>query len=189
MKTLIAAQVSVLLVLLLQLSPPLALSFAPPSTTTCRTTPSASSTATTRCNLFGSGGGGAKDGERKGPGMMDQLAMFKKAQEMATKKKKLDEELQKMTFIGDNPGKVRGTFKYVPIANPMDPNPDYEATAFEWDEAFFESASPTELAAAAQTAIVRGIEQTNLAVAEKYATLQADLMEALGGAAAAAKAE
>jgi hypothetical protein len=189
MKTLIAAQVSVLLVLLLQLSPPLALSFAPQPSSRVSVQRS-TTTATTRCNLFGSGGGGTKDGERKGPGMMDQLAMFKKAQEMATKKKKLDEELQKMTFIGDNPGKVKGTFKYVPIANPMDPNPDYEATAFEWDEAFFAAASPAELAAAAQTAILRGIEQTNVAVAEKYATLQADLMEALGGAAAAAaKAE
>jgi hypothetical protein len=185
MKTLLTAQVSVLLVLLL---PPLALSFAPSS----RCLPSvSSSTTTTQCNLFGSGGGGStKNGERKGPGMMDQLAMFKKAQEMATKKKKLDEELQKMTFTGDNPGKVSGTFKYVPIANPMDPNPDYEAVSFDWDESFFESASPAELSQAAQTAILRGIEQTNLAVAEKYATLQADLMEALGGAAAtAAKAE
>ena len=36
-------------------------------------------------NLFG----GKKEGGDKGPGMMDQLNMFKKAQEMATKKKTL----------------------------------------------------------------------------------------------------
>jgi hypothetical protein len=190
MKTSIAAQVSVLLLVLLL--PPLVQSFAPfsrlsaPSSLSTTTATATTTTTTTQCNLFGSGGGGNKDGGTKGPGMMDQLAMFKKAQEMATKKKKLDEELQKMTFVGDNPGQVKGTFKYVPIANPMDPNPDYEAVSFEWDEAFFESASPAELAAAATTAILRGIEQTNVAVAEKYATLQADLMEALGGAAAAA---
>jgi hypothetical protein len=186
MKTLLTAKASVLLVLLSVLSPPLVRSFVPSSRLGIPST-----ACSTQCNLFGSGGGGGtKDGERKGPGMMDQLAMFKKAQEMATKKKKLDEELQKMTFTGENPGKVSGTFKYVPIANPMDPNPDYEAVSFDWDESFFESASPAELSEAAQTAILRGIEQTNLAVAEKYATLQADLMQALGGAAAAAaKAE
>jgi hypothetical protein len=194
MKTSIAAQVSVLLLVLLLL--PQVQSFAPcsrlsapSSLSTTTATATTTTTTTTQCNLFGSGGGGNKDGGTKGPGMMDQLAMFKKAQEMATKKKKLDEELQKMTFVGDNPGQVKGTFKYVPIANPMDPNPDYEAVSFEWDEFFFESASPAELAAAATTAILRGIEQTNVAVAEKYATLQADLMEALGGGAAAAPAK
>lgn len=115
---------------------------------------------------------------------MDQMAMFKKAQEMAGKKKKLDEELQKMSFVGESSnGNVKGTFKYVPVSNPMDPNPDYEAVSFEFDDAFFESATPTELAASAKSAIENGIEKTNMAVAEKYATLQADLMEALGGAA------
>lgn len=131
-------------------------------------------------NLFG---GGNKDGDKKGPGMMDQLAMFKKAQEMATKKKKMDEDLQKMSFEGvSTDGKVKGIFKFVAITNPMDPNPDYEAVSFDFDDAYFEAASPAELAASAKSAIESGIEKTNMAVAEKYATLQADLMEALGGA-------
>jgi hypothetical protein len=129
-------------------------------------------------NLFG---GGNKDGEKKAPGMMDQFAMFKKAQEMATKKKKIDEELQKIDFEGVSAdGKVKGKFKYVPVSNPMDPNPDYEAMSFEFDDAFFEASSPADLAAAAKSAIENGIEKTNEAVAEKYAALQADLMEALG---------
>jgi len=72
-----------------------------------------SSATTTALNLFGT----PKDGEKKGPGMMDQLAMFKKAQEMAQKKQKLDEELKKMDFTGSaEDGKVTGTFKYVPIS-------------------------------------------------------------------------
>jgi len=131
-------------------------------------------------HLFGGGdkkgGDAAKAG---GPGMMDQLAMFKKAQEMAQKKKKLDDDLMKMDFVGqsDN-GKVKGHFKYVPISNPMDPNPDYEAVKFDFDDEFYESSSPSEIAAAVKAAINNGIEITNQAVAEKYQTLQADLMEA-----------
>ena len=111
--------------------------------------------------------------------MMDQLAMFKKAQEMAQKKKALDEDLMKMDFVGqsDN-GKVKGHFKYVPISNPMDPNPDYEAVKFDFDDEFYEASSPSEIAAAVKAAINNGIEITNQAVAEKYQTLQADLMEA-----------
>jgi len=113
---------------------------------------------------------------------MDQLAMFKKAQEMAQKKKKLDDELTQVDFFGESPdGKVKGTFKYVPISNPMDPNPDYEAVKFEFDDAFYESATPAELSAAVKAAIMDGIEKTNTAVAAKYQTLQEDLMAAFGG--------
>lgn len=134
--------------------------------------------SSTTLNLFGDK---KDDGEKKGPGMMDQLAMFKKAQEMAQKKQKLDEELKAMSFEGASPdGTVKATFKYVPGTNPMDPNPDYEATKFEFDDAFFESASPSEIAAAAKAAVVNGIERVNVAVGEKYAVLQQDLMEALG---------
>lgn len=135
------------------------------------------SKTTTALNLFG---GGGKKNENKGPGMMDQLAMFKKAQEMAQKKKKLDEELQAMDFVGEVPGKVKVNFKYVPVLNPMDPSPDYEPTKFEFDDSFFNSASPTEIAEAAKEAISNGIDKTNQAVVVKYQTLQQDLMEAFG---------
>lgn len=127
-------------------------------------------------------GGGDKKKEGGPGGMMDQLAMFKKAQEMAQKKKKLDDELTKIDFTGSSSGAtVTGTFKYVPISNPMDPNPDYEAVKFEFDDAFFAAATPTELADAVKEAIKDGIDKTNMAVAEKYQTLQADLMAAFGG--------
>lgn len=153
-------------------------------TLTCLSVTSAFSTTSTSrltsaLNLFG---GGNKDaGEKKGPGMMDQLAMFKKAQEMAQKKKKLDEELMIETFIGEGAdGKVKGSFKYVPVTNPMDPNPDYEPVTFEFDDEFFESASPDEISNAVKESIFDGITKTNEAVAEKYAVLQGDLMEAFG---------
>lgn len=142
--------------------------------------PSSVSSSSTSLNLFGSGakGGG---GENKGPGMMDQLAMFKKAQEMAQKKKKLDEELQTMPFEGiAADGKVKVIFKYVPNMNPMDPNPEYEPASFDFDDEFFDSSSPEELSAAAKEAFDNGIESTNKAVAEKYSVLQSDLMEAFG---------
>mmetsp|Transcript_1852 Transcript_1852/g.2605 ORF Transcript_1852/g.2605 Transcript_1852/m.2605 type:complete len:173 (-) Transcript_1852:1759-2277(-) len=138
-----------------------------------------SSTATT-LNLFGKGVAGAA-GEAKGPGMMDQLAMFKKAQEMATKKNKIDDELKKMSFSGTAAdGKVVASFKYVPVQNPIDPNPDYEPIEFKFDDAFYESASAEELSVAVKECILSGIEETNKVVAEKYAILQGDLMEAFG---------
>lgn len=140
-----------------------------------------SSTSTTALNLFG--GGGKKEGGDKGGagGMMNQLAMFKKAQEVAQKKKKLDEELAAMPFeveVAD--GKVKASFKYVPVMNPMDPNPDYEAVGFEFDEEYFASASGEELSMACKDAIVAGIDKVNAAVTEKYEALSKDLMEALG---------
>jgi DNA-binding protein YbaB len=130
----------------------------------------------TRLNLFG---GGKSGGEKKGPGMMDQLAMFKKAQELATKKNKLDQELATMEFAGTGAdGKVKAAFKFVPVTNPMDPNPDYEAVSFDFDEEWYEAASPEELSAAVKEAIDSGIEDTNKAVQEKYQVLQGDLMGA-----------
>merc|ERR1712113_1065651 len=69
--------------------------------------PSQSATA---LNLFGSGNKGGDD--KKAPGMMDQLAMFKKAQEM-------DAELSEMNFSGEAAdGKVKVNFKFVPVKNP-----------------------------------------------------------------------
>ena len=136
--------------------------------------------SSTALHLFG-GGNKSGGGAAKGPGMMDQLAMFKKAQEMAQKKKELDAELAKMDFAGSSAnGQVTVNFKYSPNNNPMDPNPDYEPQSFQFDDAFFESASPEDLSAAIKEAIESGIESTNKAVAEKYAVLQADLMDAFG---------
>lgn len=142
-------------------------------------------------NLFG---GGAKgDGEKKGGGMMDQLAMFKKAQELAKKKNDIDKELSELEFFGESSdGKVKATFKFVPVKNPMDPNPDYLAEKFDFDDEWYESSSPEDISAAVKEAILSGINETNTKVAEKYQTLQGDVMGAmgsLGGAAAPPAAE
>lgn len=138
------------------------------------------STTSSSLNLFG--GGGNKDKGNSGPGMMDQLAMFKKAQEIATKKRKLDEDLQKMIFTGASSNNhVTVTMKYVPVLNPMDPNPEYESTKFDFDDEYYNTVSTDDLAKDVEEAIASGIEATNKMVAEKYSTLQSDLMEALGG--------
>lgn len=137
------------------------------------------SPSTTQLRLFG---GGNKGGEKKGPGMMDQLAMIKKAQEMAQKKQKLDAELAAMVFIGTGAdGKVTAKFKYIPSRNPMDLSPEYEAQAFEFDDAWYDSASPDELSAAVLEAIQAGYKATNEALIQKYATMQADVLEVMGG--------
>lgn len=132
----------------------------------------------TSLNLFG----GKKEGDdKKGPGFMDQMAMFKKAQEMASKKQKLDAELQQEVFTGqDADGKVTVSLQFVPVKNPMDPNPDYEASGFEFDNDWWEGASPEDISAAVTESLLAGITNCNTKVAEKYAVLQTDLMEALG---------
>ena len=113
---------------------------------------------------------------------MNQLAMFKKAQEVAQKKKKIDEELAATPFeAATADGKVKASFKYVPVMNPMDPNPDYEAVSFTFDDAFYESASNEDLAKACQEVVLNGIKEINEAVAQKYQALQTDLMEAFQG--------
>ena len=145
--------------------------------------PNTAASSKTQLHLFG---GGDKKKEGGGPGvggggMMDQLAMFKKAQEVAQKKKKLDEELAALDFEGVGAdGKVKATFKFVPVQNPMDPNPDYEAKSFEFDDDWYESASPEDLSAAVKEAIQTGSQATANAMAEKYQELQKDMMGMLG---------
>ena len=133
-------------------------------------------TSSSSLNLFGGGG------EKKGPGMMDQLAMFKKAQEVAQKKAALDKELQAEDFKGTAAdGKVTAHFKYVPIKNPMDPNPDYEMVKLEMDDDFFEESSAEDISAALKEAYTDGVEACNKAVMEKYQSLTAELGEVFGG--------
>ena len=142
---------------------------------------------TQQLNLFGGGNKGGDAGAKKGPGMMDQLAMFKKAADMAKKKQALDNELAAETFEGQSAdGKVTAMCKFAPSKNPMDPQPDYDTIGFDFDEEWYDSASPEDISASVKEAIMSGIEQTNTAVAEKYKVLEEDLkgaMGALGGAA------
>ena len=134
--------------------------------------------SSTQLNLFG---GGKKDGDKKGPSMMDQLGMFKKAQEMAQKKAKLDAELAAMEFQGSGAdGKVTAKVKFIPVTNPMDPNPEYLPVSFDFDDEWYESASVEDLSAAVKEAMEDGVKAANEAATEKYQSMQADLMSVLG---------
>lgn len=150
--------------------------FAPMLPTTTLT----SSTTATQLNLFG-GGGTKKSGGGGAPNMMDQLSMFKKAQEMASKKKKLDEELSKETFVGKSEnGKVTGKFKFLPVQSPMDPNPEVDCIGFDFDSEWYESAAPEDISAAVTEVHKDGVDATNKAMMEKYQVLQNDLMASFG---------
>ena len=133
--------------------------------------------SSSKLNLFGGGSKGDAAGDSKpGGGMMDQLAMFKKAQEMAQKKQKLDKELAEETYEGSAAdGKVIVKCSFSPSKNPMDPQPDYKATGFEFDEEWYDAATPEELSTAVKEALMDGTEKTNNAVMEKYKLLEADL--------------
>ena len=57
----------------------------------------------TTLNLFGSKPKDSNSDAAKQPGMMDQLAMFKKAQELAQKKKKLEIYIKMKMIINPSP--------------------------------------------------------------------------------------
>lgn len=119
--------------------------------------------------------------------MMDQLAMLKKAQEVANKKNKLDQELAAEDFKGASAdGKITAVFKYVPSKNPMDPSPEYDAVSFDFDNDFFEGASPEDLSSGVKEAIMDAVKNVNKGVEEKYEVLKEDIAAtfgALGGGA------
>jgi DNA-binding protein YbaB len=151
------------------------------------TTSSTTATTTTKLHLFG---GGNKSGDgaiaKKGPGMMDQLAMFKRAQEVAQLKLKLDNELAAETFEGIGAdGKVKAFCKMVPSKNPMDPQPDFEATGFEFEDEWYESATPENLSSGVMEALQDGRAKTEIAATEKYKPLEEAFRGVMGGAAVA----
>lgn len=149
--------------------------FAPSSVT--RTT-----TTTTSLNLFGGkkeGGGDAKAGMG---GMMDQLAMFKKAQELAQKKNEIDKEIAEMEIIGSAADeKIKITVQYVPAQLPVNPSPGYDTVSVDIDEGYLNEVSSEDLSAALVDAIRSGEAKANEVVAEKYKTLEADMAGMLGG--------
>jgi len=144
-----------------------------PSATSTRTFVTESTTAQ---YLFG----GKKDGgEKKGPGMMDQLAMLKKAQEVAAKKMTMDKELAKNDFTGVSAdGKIKVTVKYVPPL-PMQ-QPSYEAAAFDIDETYLQSADPSELSTELAVAVKQAYKTATEQVAIKLSELTKELSEIMG---------
>ena len=116
-------------------------------------------------------------------GMMDQLAMFKKAQELAKKKQDLDKELVNMDIVGssDLEGNIKATIKYVPAQLPMNPSPGYDTVNIQINDDYFNKVSAAELSEALVAAIRDGETQANIAVAQKYKILEAELGSLMGG--------
>mmetsp|Transcript_14283 Transcript_14283/g.20108 ORF Transcript_14283/g.20108 Transcript_14283/m.20108 type:complete len:174 (-) Transcript_14283:2336-2857(-) len=135
-------------------------------------------TSTTALNLFGSGKKEGGEEGAKGPmaGMKEQMEMFKKAQEIAAKKKEIDAEVAKLDITGNSEnGKVTSTVKIIPGTNPMSPTPDFSVAAINFDDAFFDEASPEDLSSAAVEAIRDGEKNAIEAMNEQYAALATDL--------------
>ena len=129
----------------------------------------------TSLNLFG----GKKEGGDKGPGMMDQLAMLKKAQEVASKKMALDKELAKIEHVGEAAdGKVTIAVKYVPPP-PMQ-QPSYEPASCNIDEEYLSSASNEDISAAVSEAIKDGYQKATVATAAKMQELTVELGKMMG---------
>eukprot|EP00986_Skeletonema_menzelii_P013451 scaffold7852_cov151-Skeletonema_menzelii.AAC.16 len=141
------------------------------------------SSSSTSLNLFGSK---PKDpNQPQQPGMMDQLAMFKKAQEIATKKKKLDDELSNETITGTSAeGNIEITVKYVPPQLPANPTPGYEAAAVSINEDYLKEVKAEDLSVALVEAIRDGESKATARVAEKYKELEEDMKNIMGGMAA-----
>ena len=132
-------------------------------------------------NLFG-GGNKGEGGEASKPGMMDQLAMFKKAQEVASKKNELDKELQQIDIIGSAADdKIKVTVKYIPAQLPVNPNPSYDVVAIDIDETYLGEVASEDLSSALVDAIRDGETKATVLVAEKYKKLQTDMAEMLQG--------
>ena len=150
------------------------------------------SSSSTSINLFGGKKGDASKGDGAKPaggmgGMMDQLAMFKKAQEIATKKKAIDDELAKEDIIGEAAdGNVKVTVKYVPAQMPTSPLPSYDTVSVNLDSKYLDEVSSPDLSEALVVAIRDGEKKAAAAAAEKYKTLDAEIGAILGGMAGGA---
>ena len=92
-------------------------------------------TITISLNLFGV----KKYGDEKGPGMTDQIAMFKKAKEFVYEKSDLEKDLSntKTTRLYVE-RKAEITLKYVPTALPANLNPSYEISGIHINEEYLE---------------------------------------------------
>eukprot|EP00545_Synedropsis_sp_CCMP1620_P012349 CAMPEP_0119017336 /NCGR_PEP_ID=MMETSP1176-20130426/16246_1 /TAXON_ID=265551 /ORGANISM="Synedropsis recta cf, Strain CCMP1620" /LENGTH=171 /DNA_ID=CAMNT_0006971031 /DNA_START=70 /DNA_END=585 /DNA_ORIENTATION=+ len=162
------------------------LAFAALASTASAFAPSSmASQSATALNLFGGKKEGGGDAGGPMGGMMDQLAMFKKAQEIAAKKGEIEKELKLISFEGKSENeKVAVAMKYLPSGNPMDPQPEFEVQGFEFDEEWYETAAPEQLATAATEAYRNAVKATMLGSEEKFKVLAEDLQEMMGGAAA-----
>lgn len=112
--------------------------------------------------------------------------MFKKAQELAQKKKALDDELSNEIIIGTAAnGNIEITIKYIPPQLPTNPTPGYEASNVNIKEEYLNEVSSEDLSVALVDAIRDGESKATERVTEKYKALEEDMrgiMSGLGGA-------
>jgi DNA-binding protein YbaB len=142
----------------------------------------AGSCSSTSQYLFGSKP--KAEGSKQQPGMMDQLAMFKKAQELSQKKTEIDKELANEKIVGTAAdGNIKVTIKYIPPQLPVNPTPGYEAAEVDIDEAYLESVSAEELSASLVEAIRNGEVKAAELVGQKYKVLEEAMKSIMGGGA------
>lgn len=140
------------------------------------------SCSSTSLHLFGSKP--KAEGSQQQPGMMDQLAMFKKAQELSQKKNEIDKELANEKIVGtSSDGNIMVTVKYIPPQLPVNPTPGYEAAEVDIDEAYLESVSAEELSASLVEAIRNGEVRAAELVGQKYKVLEEAMKSIMGGGA------
>ncbi|KAL3768511.1 hypothetical protein ACHAW5_006707 [Stephanodiscus triporus] len=152
-----------------------------------RTFRSTTTTTTTSLYLFGSKPKG-EGSQSQQPGMMDQLAMFKKAQELSQKKAAIDKELADEKIVGTAAdGNVKVTVKYIPPQLPVNPTPGYEAAEVDIDESYLESVSAEVLSTSLVEAIRDGEAKAAELVGKKYKSLEEDMMRIMGGGAPASQ--
>mmetsp|Transcript_24363 Transcript_24363/g.36141 ORF Transcript_24363/g.36141 Transcript_24363/m.36141 type:complete len:176 (-) Transcript_24363:102-629(-) len=147
-----------------------------------------SSQATSALNLFG-GKKDGKDGSKPGgPGLLDQMALFKKAQEIQSKKAAIEKELGEVVFSGKSENeKVTASVKYVASKSPMDPQPEFSVEGFDFDDDWFNDATPEDLSSAVVEAYRAGVKETQAESEKQFQSLAKDLQEMMGGGAAPAE--
>ncbi|KAL7543503.1 hypothetical protein ACHAXR_013178 [Thalassiosira sp. AJA248-18] len=145
---------------------------------------SSTSSTSTSLNLFGSKPKDeSADGQPAQPGMMDQLAMFKKAQELASKKNALDKELAEEKITGTAAdGNIEITIQYIPPQLPANPTPGYDASGVDINEEYLASVSAEDLSTALVEAIRDGEKTAAEMVGKKYKGLEEDMKAIMGGA-------
>eukprot|EP00571_Detonula_confervacea_P015687 CAMPEP_0172297738 /NCGR_PEP_ID=MMETSP1058-20130122/653_1 /TAXON_ID=83371 /ORGANISM="Detonula confervacea, Strain CCMP 353" /LENGTH=181 /DNA_ID=CAMNT_0013006923 /DNA_START=30 /DNA_END=575 /DNA_ORIENTATION=+ len=144
------------------------------------------SQTSTTLNLFGSKpkSDDSAGGPPAQPGMMDQLAMFKKAQELASKKNAIDKELAEEKIIGTAAdGNIKITVQYIPPQLPANPSPGFESDGVEIDADYLESVSAEDLSASLVDAIRDGESKASEIVQQKYKVLEEDMKAIMGGGA------
>jgi len=123
---------------------------------------------------------GGKKVEKKSK-MLDQLSMFKKAQQIAQKKDAIDKELAKLDIVGKAAdGRIHVTIRYLPPCMPTSPSPGYDTIAVNIDDEYFKVVPCDELSRALENAIRDGETKANNIVAKKYRALDSDMGNFLG---------